>query len=68
MQKTTDWLLLNAVECWLHYCSNTTEYTEDYYKLRDEYRVLVNKDTAPVAEDERTPSRTTRTRTNKSKE
>jgi hypothetical protein len=55
MQKTTDWLLLNAVECWLHYCSNTTEYTEDYYKLRDEYRALVNKDT-------------TRTRTNKSKE
>jgi hypothetical protein len=67
LERSTNWLLLNAVECWLHYFSNTTEYTEAYYKLRDEYRALVEKEAAPVVEDEPTPSRITRTRTSKSK-
>ncbi len=41
MTKSKEWLILNAVKCWLHYCANTTEYTEEYYKLRDEYLALV---------------------------
>ena len=37
MTKSKEWLIYNAVKCWLHYCSTTTEFTEEYYKLRDEY-------------------------------
>lgn len=55
MSKSKEWLIYNAVKCWLHYCSTTTEYTEEYYKLRDEYEALLNlpseieeiKDAAP---------------------
>lgn len=43
MTKSKEWLIFNAVKCWLHYCSTTTEYTEEYYKLRDEYEALANK-------------------------
>ena len=65
MEKTKDWLLLNAVECWLHYCSNTTAYTDDYIRLRDEYREALtalddSKDAQPA------PKRTTRKRTTQS--
>ena len=43
MTKSKEWLIFNAVKCWLHYCSTTTEYTEEYYKLRDEYEALINQ-------------------------
>lgn len=65
MQKTTDWLLLNAVECWLYYCSDSVEYKEQYIRLRDEYRNALaaldeSKDAQPA------PKRTTRKRTTQS--
>ena len=41
MTKSKEWLLLNAVECWLHYCSTTTQYTDEYIRLRDEYTKAV---------------------------
>ena len=44
MTKSKEWLIFNAVQCWLHYCSTTTEYTEEYYKLRDEYLALLEKE------------------------
>ena len=43
MTKSKEWLIYNAVKCWLHYCSTTTEFTEEYYKLRDEYEAIVNQ-------------------------
>ena len=67
MTESREWLLLNAVECWLHHYSNVGKFTDDYIKLRDQLRLDVtrthtftdNKD-AP----ETTP-RTTRKRTPK---
>ena len=70
MTKSKEWLIFNAVKCWLHYCSTTTEYTEEYYKLRDEYLALLEKE--PEVEelkDADTPTaRTTRKRPYKSQE
>jgi hypothetical protein len=43
MTKSKEWLLLNAVECWLHYCSTTTQYTDEYIRLRDEYTKAVQE-------------------------
>jgi len=48
MTKSKEWLIFNAVKCWLHYCANTTEYTDEYYKLRDEYEALINKNNEEV--------------------
>ena len=45
--KSREWLLLNAVECWLHHYAHTNTYTEQYMLLRDEFRVI--KDAAPPA-------------------
>ena len=69
MTESREWLLLNAVECWLHHYSNVGKFTDDYIKLRDELRLDVtrtdtftdNKD-APIEE---APIRTTRKRTPK---
>ena len=61
MTKSKEWLIFNAVKCWLHYCSTTTEYTEEYYKLRDEYLALLEKE-PEVEEDKDAPTRTTRKR------
>ena len=64
MTKSKEWLIFNAVKCWLHYCSTTTEYTEEYYKLRDEYLALLEKE--PEVEESKdaqtTTTRTTRKR------
>jgi len=38
--KSKEWLILNAVECWLHHYAGTNTYTEQYMQLRDEFRVL----------------------------
>ena len=64
MTKSKEWLIFNAVKCWLHYCSTTTEYTEEYYKLRDEYLALLEKE--PEARD--APTKTTRKRPYKAQE
>ena len=38
MTRTREWLLLNAVESWLHhYSSPPSETVEQYKKLRDEF-------------------------------
>lgn len=67
MTKSKEWLIFNAVKCWLHYCSTTTEYTEEYYKLRDEYLALLEKE--PEAEELKdAPTRTTRKRPYKAQE
>ena len=64
MTKSKEWLIFNAVKCWLHYCSTTTEYTEEYYKLRDEYLALLDNDEeVEESKDAPTePKRTTRKR------
>lgn len=63
MTKSKEWLIFNAVKCWLHYCSTTTEYTEEYYKLRDEYEALLNsEDEIEESKDAPTTTRTTRKR------
>ena len=69
MTRSREWLLLNAVEAWLHhYSSPPSETVEQYKKLRDEFhdtyiKTLDVKD----AEPEPTPPRTTRKRTNANK-
>ena len=41
MTKSREWLLLNAVECWLHYYSQPTSPTVDEYKqLRAELQAM----------------------------
>jgi len=38
MTRSREWLLLNAVECWLHhYSSPNTPTVEQYTQLRDEF-------------------------------
>ena len=49
MTRSREWLLLNAVECWLHYYSSpNTPTVEQYKQLRDEfhdaYMATLNKD------------------------
>ena len=64
MTRSREWLLLNAVESWLHhYSSPNTPTVEQYKQLRDEfhdaYMATLNKD----AEDTPTPKQP-RKRTN----
>ena len=56
MTKSREWLLLNAVECWLHYYSTPNTPTVEQYKqlqseFHDAYMATLNKD----AEDTPTP-------------
>jgi len=51
MIRSREWLLLNAVESWLHhYSSPNTPTVEQYKQLRDEfhdaYMVTISKDAA----------------------
>jgi len=67
MTRTREWLLLNAVEAWLHhYSSPPSETVEQYKKLRDEFhdtyiKTLERKD--PGDDPPPEPKRTTRKRT-----
>ena len=69
MTRTREWLLLNAVEAWLHHYSNPpSETVEQYKKLRDEFHTdymqsLKTKD-APTDDP---PKRTTRKRNTSTK-
>jgi len=52
MTKSREWLLLNAVECWLHYYSTPNTPTVEQYKqlqaeLHDAYMLTLNKDAEP---------------------
>ena len=65
MTRSREWLLLNAVESWLHhYSSPNTPTVEQYKQLRDEfhdaYMQTLNKDAAPVEPKPTTKRRTTR--------
>lgn len=41
--KSKEWLILNAVECWLHYYSTpNTPTVEQYKELRNEYKQLMD--------------------------
>ena len=74
MTRTREWLLLNAVESWLHhYSSPNTPTVEQYKQLRDEFHdafmATLTKDVATESvstdDEEATPTRTTRKRTTK---
>ena len=65
MTRTREWLLLNAVESWLHHYSNPpSETVEQYKKLRDEFHdtFMASLQTRDAPTDP--PKRTTRKRTN----
>ena len=68
MTRTREWLLLNAVEAWLHhYSSPPSETVEQYKKLRDElhdtFMASIQTKDAPTT----TKPRTSRKRTNANK-
>jgi hypothetical protein len=74
MTRSREWLLLNAVESWLHhYRSPNTPTVEQYKQLRDEFHdafmATLTKDVATESvstdDEEATPTRTTRKRTTK---
>ena len=49
MTRSREWLLLNAVECWLHYYSSPNTPTVEQYKqlqaeLHDAYTLTQSKD------------------------
>ena len=66
MTKSREWLLLNAVECWLHYYSTPNTPTVEQYKqlqseLHDAYMQSLDKDAPPEPEPKPiTKRRTTR--------
>ena len=67
MTRTREWLLLNAVESWLHHYSNPpSETVEQYKKLRDEFHDAYMASIQPK-DAETTPPRTPRKRTNANK-
>ena len=52
MTKSREWLLLNAVECWLHYYNTPNTPTVEQYKqlqaeLHDAYMQSLDKDAPP---------------------
>ena len=51
MTRSREWLLLNAVECWLHYYSSPNTPTVEQYKqlqaeFHDAYMATISKDVA----------------------
>ena len=51
--KSKEWLILNAVECWLHYYGTpNTPTVKQYKELRDEYKQLMD---APKPKTTRKP-------------
>ena len=70
MTRSREWLLLNAVETWLHhYGTNGTPSTIEQYKelqkeFHDAYMATIKVE-QPVEDEESTPTRTTRKRTTK---
>ena len=73
MTRTREWLLLNAVETWLHHYgeSGTPSTIEQYKELQKEFHdaymatITVDLELPPVKDEEPTPTRTTRKRTTK---
>ena len=68
MTKTREWLLLNAVECWLHhYSSPPSETVEQYKQLRDEFHDTFMASIQPKDAADDPPKRTTRKRNTSAK-
>jgi len=73
MTRTREWLLLNAVETWLHHygTSGTPSTIEQYKELQKEFHdaymatITVDLELPPVEDEEPTTTRTTRKRTTK---
>jgi RIO-like serine/threonine protein kinase len=64
MTRTREWLLLNAVEAWLHHYSYPpSETVEQYKKLRDEFHDTFMASIQPKDVEDDPPKRTTRKRT-----
>ena len=68
--QSREWLLLNAVEAWLHHYGNVdtpvvTQYKELQVEFHDAYMLTLHKDV--VVDEEPTPTPTPRTRSTKSK-
>ena len=66
MTRSREWLLLNAVECWLHYYSTPNTPTVEQYKqlqaeFHDAYMQTLSKDA-----EEPTPKPTRKRKTNAS--
>ena len=57
--KSKEWLILNAVECWLHYYGTpNTPTVEQYKELRDEYQQLLKDAETPPPKPTRKRSST----------
>ena len=68
MTRSREWLLLNAVECWLHhYSSPPSETVEQYKKLRDEFHDTFMASIQPKDATDDPPKRTTRKRNTSTK-
>jgi RIO-like serine/threonine protein kinase len=68
MTRTREWLLLNAVESWLHhYSSPPSETVEQYKKLRDEFHDTFMASIQPKDATDDPPKRTTRKRNTSTK-
>ena len=69
LQRSREWLLLNAVEAWLyHYKDAGTPTVAQYEELQREFHdayMATIKVEQPVEDEESTPTRTTRKRTTK---
>ena len=70
MIQSRKWLLLNAVEAWLHHYGNVNtpivaQYKKLQVELHDAYMLTLHKDV--VVDEEPTPTPTPRTRSTKSK-
>jgi RIO-like serine/threonine protein kinase len=60
MTRTREWLLLNAVEAWLHHYSNPpSETVEQYKKLRDEFHDTYMASIQPKDAEPTTPRKRT---------
>lgn len=61
--KSEQWLMLNAVECWLHYFPDH-QWTEQYKEIRDALQHTVqNSNTTQVEEQRKEQTSSTQERT-----
>ena len=71
MTRSREWLLLNAVECWLHYYSSPNTPTVEQYKqlqaeFHDAYMATLHKDAEEPTPQPPTSSRKGKTNASQS--
>lgn len=49
-QKTDNWLMLNAIECWLYHFPQH-QWVPQYKVLKDALQTLVNQESEPIKEE-----------------